>query len=76
MLFEQFIEKEVNKDKFFKLSPTLLGVCAGAKLYECPINGDEAPVVLVMDGKAYRTNQYEVDDFADYINEGLKPTNN
>lgn len=39
-----------------------LTVYGEASVYECHVDGEDAPLVIVLDGIAYETSDYEVSD--------------
>jgi hypothetical protein len=39
-----------------------LTVYGEASIYECHVEGEDAPLVIVLDGVAYETAEYEVSD--------------
>ena len=39
-----------------------LTVYGEASIYECHVDGEDAPLVIVLDGIAYETAEYEVSD--------------
>ena len=41
------IDKDLPRDRVFARHPTLIGVVLGVKFYECPIHGDERPLIAV-----------------------------
>jgi len=57
---------------FIEKNPTLLGTTVGARFYEHPTRGDEAPIyALLASGVLLRTNSFDLCDAKDEVTGGL-----
>ena len=43
------ITRNIKREALFKRNPELLAVVGGIKFYDCPIHGDERPLIAVTD---------------------------
>ena len=56
------IERSLNKDKVLGRNPTKIGRCLGHDFYECPIHGDERPLIAIGPNGCGYTDHYELPD--------------
>ena len=63
MNMNNFITKEINKDKLLNWNLEKIGKVNGAYFYEDPIWGDECPMLMITrEGMAGRTDFWEMSD--------------
>jgi hypothetical protein len=67
-IFQEYMTKEINKEKFMARNPDQIGIVGGVVFYEHPAYGDESPLIAIYEEKAYLTTQYELDDFISTLN--------
>ena len=52
--------------KFWSLKPCKISTIQGHKYYECPLNGDEVPMIVVTpEGVVQYSHHHEIDDQLD-----------
>ena len=61
------IEYKLNKDKVLAKNPTLEGRFDGYDFYECPIHGDERPLIAIGPNGCGYTPHYELPVMQDFI---------
>ena len=61
-----------NAKKFLAKEPTRIGSVAGHVFYECPVQGDEGPLkVLMPDGRIMRSGYWELPTLQEFAEMGL-----
>ena len=61
-----FVAVQYKKISFKKLmfyNPTLIGMSLGIRFYVHPLKGDEAPLIIVKERKAYISDFFEMPSF-------------
>ena len=56
----------LDYNKLMARKPTLIGRMARARFFECPDNGDCAPLIIAYKGRCAYSTWYELPDDADY----------
>ena len=58
------IATTLNRDKVMSKNTTIIARVAGVTFYECPIHGDEAPLIAsVPDGRFGYSDFHDIPDF-------------
>ena len=61
--------REFSREKFLARNPSLIGVVAGVRFYECVIHGDEAPLIAVTDEQCGYTDYYELPKLDEFVSD-------
>ena len=56
-----------NQGQLNRLKPTYIGRTAGYSFYECPVYGDESPMLTKVDGIWMATTIWEIEDASEEI---------
>jgi len=60
---------DLPRDEVMRHNPTLIGVIMGVRFYECPIHGDEAPLIAVTDTQCGYTDYYDMPNSGEFISD-------